>query len=392
MEFHDSKPPRPVVPRLSFNSSKPIEADMPSTRSEPDDIIIPTSFRLNLKDSDEEKLPEQISRLNTLLEGVMGNLFPGQEDLSMIEGLGTPDMKCTMGKIVDNLKEGDMTLMLDNEELRGKSDLEKVYEFELSKLRVDLENLSTTTLPDFTTNVPKVLPKFCKKVIKLIADIIENGVKKYTIKSKLKETMLSDRFSVTCKVKELDLINRRLLELANEVQELEEEKACKLKLGDLEINLNVIPDPNQKTTTFKSMLDCSNLDESMHNVSMISHIQELEDHISDLQNGFDFQMAAAVGEADQDHVRDLEFKIEKLTQELEVERMKNRQQDEIDQLHTFRANRDNLYDLEVKLIEDAEKLKLERFALEKKSQQLDAERENVQIYKADCEKEFEGLK
>ena len=75
MEFDDSKPPRPVIPRLSFNSSKPIEEAMPSTRSEPDDIMIPTSFRLNIKDPDEEKLPEQISRLNTLLEGVMGNIF-----------------------------------------------------------------------------------------------------------------------------------------------------------------------------------------------------------------------------------------------------------------------------------------------------------------------------
>ena len=125
---------------------------------------------------------------------------------------------------------------------------------------------------------------------------------------------------------------------------------------------------------------------------MISHIQELEDHINDLQSGFDMQMAAAVGEADHGHVQDLEFKIEKLTQELEVERMKNRQNEEVDQLITFRANRDNLYDLEVKLIEDAEKLKLEKFALEKKSQQLDEERVTVQQYKSDCEKEFEGLK
>ena len=164
MEFQDSKPPRPIVPRLSFNSSKPIDDALPSSRSEPDDIMIPTSFRLNIKDPDEEKLPEQISRLNTLLEGVMGNLFPGQEDLSMIEGMGTPDMKCTMARLVGDLNTPDMSLKCDIDGIGGKSDLEKMYEFELSKLKVDLENLANTTLPDFTTNVPQILPKFCKKV------------------------------------------------------------------------------------------------------------------------------------------------------------------------------------------------------------------------------------
>ena len=72
----------------------------------------------------------------------------------MIEATGTPDMKCTMARLVENLKEGDMSLMCDIDDLRGKSDQEKIYEFELGKLKVDLENLSNTSLPDFTTNIP----------------------------------------------------------------------------------------------------------------------------------------------------------------------------------------------------------------------------------------------
>jgi hypothetical protein len=78
--------------------------------------------------------------------------------------------------------------------------------------------------------------------------------------------------TVNCKVKELEAINRRLLELASDVQEFGEDRSCKLKLGGLELNLTVEYDHCLQSSTMKSLLNESKLDESINNISMISHI------------------------------------------------------------------------------------------------------------------------
>jgi hypothetical protein len=45
-------------------------------------------------------------------------------------------------------------------------------------------------IPDFTINVSNQLPKFCKKITRIIAEVVGQGVKKYSIKSRLKETVM----------------------------------------------------------------------------------------------------------------------------------------------------------------------------------------------------------
>lgn len=254
------------VPKLALPSS-PLD----TWRSE--DFQLPTSFRTTRRDEEpDEKLTDQLDRLNGIVQFVMGRFNPSEASTEAVEAeqrqqptvcyrenlqmtvedwLGhevrteaQPELFSTIEHVSAFLSPmKDQLLDLDfNDESRihksrhyKQDETNKLQLFiaYMARLKHDLANLTGQPFIAIKDQPEVELPVFCKQVLKIVGEVVTRE------KSISLSMIAAQEPHVKCSIDDLFDIRERIEDILAEVTEEGRSKEYRIQLGDFAVGLQV---------------------------------------------------------------------------------------------------------------------------------------------------------